>query len=279
MRKHREERFYSEKEKYKNIMASQDRRIKRHLERHKRRRRHNDNQGDEDLVKTGSDDEENFKPQRKPLKKKSMKKRDKELLDSIERRERILRKQMGDKYYLSPVDIKQHDEISSRSVAPSYSELGYYGNSLGRTFRIDRQLPIQYPIAEEEYIPSSNDYRETRYDYSRNKRASILNRAERLIDVRKQKLRELNESHSAYNGARHRQYRNNDIYVKKADDTDSGDETPYIFVKTTLTPEPISSPQNGAVSDLDVPLPPIPARHSYPVPHSAMSFPNGTKVC
>ncbi|XP_033763444.1 uncharacterized protein LOC117344723 [Pecten maximus] len=291
-------RFYSEKQKYKQLLASHERR----KERYKRRDRHGKDQKnrrpEEDIVRTGSE-EEYEKPvrQRRNTRKRSMRKRDDELMASIERREWILRQQMDrNKHYLSPKDTKIPGDYSYRSPRdnPSYSltkmadseppvyhaaEPVYPVDSVQRPiFARHPELPVipskpryytHVPLPEHvERVGQTDGFDAGRED-ARNKRASVLNRVEKLLNDMN---RQMNEGDIILKSKSKRGHKTE--YVKRKDDTDSGDDN-YVFVKTTVTPTPASYAESQ--SDVDVTLPSLPASSLGTHGASRLSFPSGVK--
>lgn len=306
------DKFYSEKQKYKQLLASHERKKQRYKarERRERSRRHSKH-WEEDIVKTGSEEdaERSVRPRRN-TRKRSMRKRDDDLMAAIERRERLLQLHIkrNEQHYLSPKDTKQPDEYSYRStVRKNYGDHTSYLRPLmedtGRPFYPEMEpviRPLPYPVEsarrpvykmasdqESLYYPAKPKYYshiplpetlETdrlsdlaeRKD-ARHKRASVLNRVEHLLNDMNRQIYEgdiLLKSKSSR--------RNENVqYIKRKDDIDSGDDT-YVFVKTTVTPEP--APFVDSHSDADVSLPSLPASSLGPQRGSQLSFPSGIKV-
>ncbi|XP_021353447.1 echinoderm microtubule-associated protein-like CG42247 isoform X3 [Mizuhopecten yessoensis] len=303
---YRRDRFYSEKQKYKQLLASHERK----KERYKRRDKHAKHKQfgrPDDIVRTGSEEEnETHVRQRRNTRKRSMRKRDDELMASIERRERILRIHMDrmNQHYLSPTDTKVPSEYSYRSSFqqesndyPSYTrtQMAETGRPLYRYMEpVNR--PPQYPVEPEQrplhagqselpVIPTKPKYYthiplpenveserqpvlENEREDARHKRASVLNRVEKL----------LNDMDRQMNGGeiilKSKAKRSRKKFIKKKEDTDSGDDS-YVFVKTTVTPTP--PPYSESHSDVDVSLPSLPASSLGPQIVSRMSFPSGVK--
>ncbi|XP_061198124.1 echinoderm microtubule-associated protein-like 1 isoform X2 [Saccostrea echinata] len=99
---------------------------------------------------------------------------------------------------------------------------------------------------------------------ARSKRASILNRAERLLHSRR--MRE--DYSSGEDGDTEKSDRNDNVVHKRRVDYPSSDDDKYVMVKTTVSPS-----DSEILTDLDVALPPIPQFDSP----SGKSLPSMTK--
>ncbi|XP_069123387.1 echinoderm microtubule-associated protein-like CG42247 isoform X3 [Argopecten irradians] len=297
------DRFYSEKQKYMQLLASQERRKERYKKRDKQRRSRKNRRTDEDIVRTGSEEEYEKPPrQRRNTRKRSMHKRDDELMASIERREWILRQQMdkNKQHYLSPKDTKLPGEYSYRSSYqqesrdfPSYTEAKktappvYHAAETEKASHIPMvQRPIyegqpelppipekpryytHIPLPETVQYGGQTDRSDNGREDARNKRASVLNRVEKLLNDMN---RQMNEGEIILKSNVKRRHQRQ--YVKRKEDTDSGDEN-YVFVKTAVTPTPVTSYYE---SEVDVSLPSLPASSLGPQGPSRMSFPSGVK--
>ncbi|XP_056009046.1 echinoderm microtubule-associated protein-like 1 isoform X4 [Ostrea edulis] len=297
------------RDRYRNSLRESEDNVRRRRSKEIRSRR--ELELEEDLVKTGSEDEnENRKPYRRRKlndnkNKKTYSKLNKERREwknQKTRKEEMLR--FNDRQRKRPLgqerQFKQYGNIRSvPNLKVTYlgSQPRMSDGSLAvpvRAHQMDSQDDsLPYKMSVKRKPPNTHDleklmdsYRErhpqtqmsnsvSNSDISgmddprakaRNKRASILNRAERLLHSRK--IRE--DYSSGEDGDTEKSDRNDNGNVthKRRVDYPSSDDDKYVIVKTTVSPT-----DSEIFTDLDVALPPIP---QFDTP-SGKSLPSMTK--
>lgn len=298
------------RERYRNSLRESQDNLRRRRSKEIRSRR--ELELEEDLVKTGSEDENDIRKQ-KPYRRRKLdrnkeqktysklNKERREWKNQKTRKEEMLR--FNDRQRKRPLgqekQFKQYGNIRSvPNLKVTYlgSQPRMSDGSGSVPIRIPKMVPQEHNLPYKASVtrkpPTTHDleklmdsYRErhpqtqlsnsvSNSDISvaddprakaRNKRASILNRAERLLHSRRMK----EEYSSGDDGDTEKSDRSNPVYRRRVD-YPSSDEDKYVMVKTTVSPT-----DSDFFTDLDVALPPIP---QFDTP-SGKSLPSMTKVC